>query len=102
MEEYADEEGLLLVIKAFELSEEITRLSWNWNNYSDPNRDAYELMGKGQKLFLEISEYGQRMGSKLDEFQRNKIDNAVVDLRKLIPYIKNKIKPYEGLENKVY
>ena len=101
MTENFDEEGLLKVIKTFELSEEITRLNWNWNNYSDPIKDAHELMGKGQKLFLEISEYEQRMGSKLNEYQRNKIDNAVEDLGKLIPYMKNKIKPYQSLENKV-
>ena len=96
-----DEEGLLKVIKTFELSEEITRLNWNWNNYTDPVKDAHELMGKGQKLFLEISEYEQRMGSKLSKYQRNKIDNAVEDLGKLIPYMKNKIKPYQSLENKL-
>ena len=101
MTEYVDEEGLLKVIKTFELSEEITRLNWNWNNYSDPIKEAHELMGKGQKLFLEISEYEQRMGSKLSKYQRNKIDNAVEDLGKLIPYMKNKIKPYQSLENKV-
>ncbi len=100
-EENYDEEGLLKVIKTFELSEEITRLNWNWNNYSDPIKDAHELMGKGQKLFLEISEYEQRMGSKLSKYQRNKIDNAVEDLGKLIPYMKNKIKPYQSLENKL-
>ncbi len=98
-EENYDEEGLLKVIKTFELSEQITRLNWNWNNYSDPIKDAHELMGKGQKLFLEISEYEQRMGSKLSKYQRNKIDNAVEDLGKLIPYMKNKIKPYQSLEN---
>ena len=96
-----DEEGLLKVIKTFELSEEITRLTWNWNNYSDPVKEAHELMGKGQKLFIEISEYEQRMGSKLSKYQRNKINNAVEDLGKLIPYMKNKIKPYQSLENKV-
>ncbi len=101
MTENFDEEGLLKVIKTFELSEEITRLNWNWNNYSDPIKEAHELMGKGQKLFLEISEYEQRMGSKLSKYQRNKIDNAVEDLGKLIPYMKNKIKPYQSLENKV-
>ena len=101
MTEYVDEEGLLKVIKTFELSEEITRLNWNWNNYSDPIKEAHELMDKGQKLFLEISEYEQRMGSKLSKYQRNKIDNAVEDLGKLIPYMKNKIKPYQSLENKV-
>jgi len=31
-----DEEGLLKVIKAFELSEAITKLNWNWDNYSNP------------------------------------------------------------------
>ncbi len=100
-EEFFDEEGLLKVIKTFELSEEITRLNLNWNNYTDPVKDAHELMGKGQKLFLEISEYEQRMGSKLSKYQRNKIDNAVEDLGKLIPYMKNKIKPYQSLENKL-
>jgi len=99
MTEYFDEEGLLLVIKAFELSEEITKLNWNWNNYSDPVKDAHELMNKCQKLFVEISEYDQRVGSKLSVYQRNKINDAIVDLGKLIPYMKNKIKPYESLEN---
>ena len=99
MTENYDEEGLLKVIKTFELSEEITRLNWNWNNYSDPIKEAHELMDKGQKLFLEISEYEQRMGSKLSKYQRNKIDNAIEDLGKLIPYMKNKIKPYQSLEN---
>src|SRR5574341_1431973 len=99
MEEYFDEEGLLKVIKAFELAEEITKLNWNWNNYSDPIKGAHELMNKCQKLFLEISEYEQRMGSKLSEYQKNKIEEAVIDLGKLIPYMKNKIKPYESLKN---
>jgi len=35
-----DEEGLLLVIKASELSGEIATLTWNWNNYSDPDKVA--------------------------------------------------------------
>jgi len=99
LDSYTDEEGLLKVIKTVELSEEITRLTWNWNNYSDPVKDAHELMERTQKLFLEISEYEQRMGSKLGKYQQNKIDSAMVDLGKLIPYMKNKIKPYESLEN---
>ena len=99
MEEYFDEEGLLKVIKTVELSEEITRLNWNWDNYSNPVKEAHELMDRAQKLFLEISEYEQRMGSKLSKYQQTKIDNALVDLGKLIPYMKNKIKPYESLEN---
>jgi len=68
MKEYADEEGLLLVIKASELSGEITTLTWNWKNYSNPVKEAYELMDKVHKLFLEIPEYEQRMGSKLNEY----------------------------------
>ena len=99
MTEYFDEEGLLKVIKIFELSEEITKLTWNWNNHSDPVRKAHELMDKGQKLFLEISEYEQRMGSKIGMGQRKNIEDAIEDLGKLIPYMKNKIKPYESVEN---
>ncbi len=96
-----DEEGLLKVIKTFELSEKITKLNWNWNNYSDSIKQAHELMSQGQKLFLEISEYEQRMGSNLSMYQKNKINEAVEDLGKLIPYMKNKIKPSESLENLV-
>jgi len=98
MKEYADEEGLLLVIKASELSGEIATLTWNWNNYSDPVEVAYELMDRVNKLFLEIPEYEQRIGSTLNEYHKNKINNAIVDLRKLLPYMKNKIKPHENLQ----
>ena len=101
MEDYCDEEGLLKVIKTFELSEEITRLNWNWNNHSEPVKEAHELMGKCQKLFLEILEYEQRIGSKLSVYQKNKIEDAVADLGKLIPYMKNKIKPSESLEKTI-
>ena len=93
-----DEEGLLKVIKAFELSEAITRLNWNWANCLDPINDAHELIAKSQKLFVEISEYEQRVGSKLSKYQRNKIDDSIKNLGKLIPYMKNKIKPTESLE----
>ena len=96
-----DEECLLKVIHAFELSERITKLTWNWNNYSDSIKQAHELMSEGQKLFLEISEYEQRMGSDLSIYQKNKIDEAVDDLGKLIPYMKNKIKPSDILEHKL-
>ena len=95
--EYLDEEGLLKVIKAFELSEAITRLNWNWNNYSNPIKEAHELIAMSQKLFIEISEYEQRVGSKLSKYQKNKINSALEDLGKVIPYIKNKIKPTENL-----
>ncbi len=96
--EYYDEEGLLKVITAFELSEAITKLNWNWSNYSNPIKDAHELIAKGQKLFVEISEYEQRLGSKLSEHQKNKISNSIEDLVKVTSYIKNKIKPTESLE----
>lgn len=95
MSEYFDEEGLLKVIKIFELSTEITKLNWSWNDQSDPVKKAHELMDKGQKLFLEISEYEQRIGSKISMQQRKNIEDAIEDLGKLIPYMKNKIKPYE-------
>ncbi len=99
MKEYYDEEGLLKDIKASKLAGEITKLTWNWNNYSEPVKEAHELMNKVRKLFLEISEYQQRMGSKLNAYQKNKIHNAIEDLVKLLPYMENKIKPYESLEN---
>ncbi len=52
-------------------------------------------MDKGQKIFLEISEYEQRISSKISMQQRKNIKDAIEDLGKLIPYMKNKIKPYE-------
>ena len=93
-----DEEGLLKNIKASKLAGEITKLTWNWNNYSEPVKKAHELMKDVGKLFLEISEYDQRMGSKLNAYQRNKIHSSIDILVKLIPYMENKIKPTEGLE----
>lgn len=96
--DYFDEEGLLKVIKAFEISEAITKLNWNWDSYSDAIKQAHELMEKSQKLFIEISEYEQRVGSKLTTYQKNKIHSAMEDLGKLVPYMKNKIKPTEILE----
>ena len=98
MREYYDEEGLLKVIKASKLTGEILTLTWNWNNYSDSVNEAHELMDKVQKLFLEIFEYEQRMGSKISKEQMIKIDNAIIELRKAISYVENKIKPYAGLE----
>jgi len=96
--EHFDEEGLLKVIQLSELSLKISKLTFGWNNYSDPVKEAHRLMDEYRKCSLEISEYGNRMGSKLSEFQRNKIYNSMEDLEKLIPYMKNKIKPTESLE----
>ena len=55
-------------------------------------------MEKSQKLFLEISEYEQRMGPKLTKYQKDKINSAVEDLGKIVSYMRNKIKPTEILE----
>ncbi len=96
--EYLDEEGLLKVIKTTKLTGEILSLTWNWNNFWNSIKEAHELMDKVQKLFSEIFEYEQRMGSKLSKYQINKIDNAIVELRKAIPHMENKIKPAESLE----
>jgi len=52
-------------------------------------------MDKGQKLFLEISEYEQRIGPKINVQQRKNIEDAIEDLGKLIPYMEDKTKPYE-------
>ena len=89
--EYFDEEGLLKVIKTTKLTGEVLTLTWNWNNFSEPVKQAHELMDKVQKLFLEILEYEQRRGSELSKYQINKIDNAIIELRKAIPYMENKI-----------
>jgi len=41
------------------------------------------------------------MGSNLSIYQKNKINEAIEDLGKLIPYMKNKIKPSAILEKKL-
>ena len=52
-----------------------------------------------RKLSLDISDYDQILGSNLSEYKRNKIYNSMDELEKLIPYLKNKIKISESLEN---
>ena len=94
-----DAEGLLKNIQISELVLKITKLTFKWNNYSSPVKEAHGLMDNVRKLSLEILEYEHRMGSKLSEYQRNIIYNSMEDLEKLIPYLKNKIKHYESLEN---
>ena len=101
MTENFDEEGLLKVIQVSELALKITKVTFKWNNFSAPVKEAQGLMGDVRKLSLEISEYEHRMGSKLGDYQRNIIYNSMEDLEKLIPYLKNKIKHYESLENKI-
>jgi len=99
MTENFDEEGLLKDIQVSELAVKITKLTFKWNNYSDPIKEAHVLVSNVRKLSLEISEYEHRMGSKLNEYQRNIIYDSMEDLGKLIPFLKNKIKHYESLEN---
>lgn len=94
-----DEEGLLKTIKIFELSAEITKLNFGWNDHSDSIKRAHELIIEGQKLFVEISEYEKRIGTSLDVLQKEQIEDAIHDLQKLIPYMKNKIKPSDNLGN---
>jgi len=96
-----DEECLLKDINCSKLSAAITKLTFSWNNNSNPIKEAHELMDRYRKLSLEILEYEQRMGSKLSENQRNKLDNSMEDLAKVIPYMENKIVPSEILENTV-
>lgn len=97
--ERVDEEGLLKNIELSELALKISKLTFGWNNHSDPVTEAHKLLDMVRKLSLDISEYEQRMGSNLSEYQRNKIYNSMEDLEKLIPYMTNKIKTSQSLEN---
>ncbi len=94
-----DEEGLLKDMELSEIALKISKLTFGWNNHSDPIKESQRLLESVRKISLEISEYEQRMGSNLSEYQRNKIYKSMEDVENLIPYMKNKIKPYEGLEN---
>jgi len=93
-----DEEGLLKNILLSELALKISKLTFGWNHNSDPVKEAHELMNNVRKLSLEISEYEQRIGSNLNEYQRNQIETGMEELEKLILYMKKKIKPTESLE----
>jgi len=96
--ERLDEEGLLKNIQLSELALKISKLTFGWSNHMEPEKEAQVLMSEVRKCSLEISEYEQRMGSSLGEYQRNVIYNSMEELEKLIPYMKNKIKPAESLE----
>ncbi len=93
-----DEEGLLKNMELSELALKISKLTFGWDNHSEPVKEAHDLMNNVRKLSLEISEYEQRMGSSLGEYQRNTIYNSMEELESAIPYMKNKIKPTESLE----
>ena len=99
LDSHIDEEGLLKDIQLSELALKISKLTFSWNNYSDPVKEAHILMNMFRKFSLDVLEYEQRMGSKLGEYQRNIIYNSMEDLETLIPYLKNKIKPSESLES---
>jgi len=94
-----DEEGLLKEMEISELSLKISKLTFGWNNYTDPEKESQTLLNRLRKLSLEISDYEHRMGKNLSEYQRNKIYNSMEDLQNLIPYMKNKIISYESSEN---
>jgi len=93
-----DEEALLYEIKLSELALKISKLTFGWKNHSDPQTEAPILLNMVRKLSIDITDYEQRMGSDLSEYQRNKIYNAMDELEKLIPYMKNKIKISESSE----
>jgi len=95
-----DEECLLKDINCTKLSAAITKLTFSWDNHSNPVEAAHELMNRYRKLSLEILEYEQRMGSTLTEYQKNKLDISMEDLAKVIPYMENKIEPTAILEKK--
>jgi hypothetical protein len=96
-----DEEGLLKDMELSELTLNISKLTFGWNNHSDPVKAAHKLLEGVRKISLDISEYEQRIGTNLNEYQRNKIYDSMEDLEKLIPYMKNKIEASEDLENSI-
>lgn len=89
MTEYSDEEGLILSMKTSELCLEISNLTWNWDNFSEPVNEGHELMEKIRKLSVQISEYEEK--ANLNSYHKNKITNGIKDLKTLLPYMKNKM-----------
>ena len=94
-----DEEGLLKEMEVSELALKISKLTFGWNNHTNPEKESQILLNRVRKLSLEISDYEHRMGDDLSEYQRNKIYNSMEDLQNLIPYMKNKIVSYESSED---
>ncbi len=82
-----------------ELALKISKLTYGWENHSEPLTQAYRLMNKAQKISLEVSEYQQRMGKDLTDYQKSLIYNSLDDLEKLIPYLKKKIQASTSIEN---
>jgi len=93
-----DEEGLIKNMQISELVLKISKLTFGWDNHTDPIKEANELLIKVRRIPLEICEYEQRMGSSLSEYQRNTIYNSMEELETALPYMKNKIKDAESLE----
>ena len=94
-----NEEGLLIDIELSEVALKISKLTFGWNNHSEPINEAHELLNIVRKLSLDISEYEQKIGSNLSDYQRNKIYDSMNDIEKLIPHMKNKIKIPEKTES---
>jgi len=94
-----DEEGLLKEMEVSELALKISKLTFGWNNHTNPEKESQILLNRVRKLSLEISDYEHRMGDDLSEYQRNKIYNSMDDLQNLIPFMKNKIVSYESSED---
>ena len=93
-----DEEGLIKNMQISELVLKISKLTFGWDNHTDPLKEANQIMIKVRRVPLEICEYEQRMGSSLSEYQRNTIYNSMEELEIVLPYLKNKIKAAESLE----
>jgi len=94
-----NEEGLLIDIELSEVALKISKLTFGWNNHSEPIKEAHKLLNIVRKLSLNISEYEQKISFNLSEYQRNKIYDSMEDVEKLIPYMKNKIKIPEETES---
>lgn len=99
VQEYFDEEGLIKQMELSELTLKISKLSYSWEDRVEPFKEAHYLINQVQRISLEISEFQERMETRLSDYQRNLIYNALEDLEKLIPYLKRKIKSVEGIEN---
>jgi len=64
---------------------------------SDFDEEGLLKVIKASKLAGEITKLTWNWN--ISEYQKNTTHNAIGNLVKLIPYMENKIKPYESLEN---
>ncbi len=96
--ERIDEEGLLKNIQIAELALKMSKIIFGWGNHVDPVKQAQILIHEVQKISLEVSEYGERMGPNLSDYQRDLIYKSMDDLEKLLPQLKKKIAPSKSTE----